>query len=90
MAALVWVAASIGFSLYVSHFGSYNVTYGSLGAVVIVLLWLWISAYVVLVGAELNAELELQTTADTTSGSERPMGKRGAFVANHVAEHREH
>ncbi len=87
-ASVVWVVASIGFSFYVSNFGSYNVTYGSLGAVVIVLLWLWISAYVVLFGAELNAELELQTAQDTTSGPDRPMGDRGAFVANHVAEHR--
>jgi membrane protein len=89
-ASVVWVAASIGFSFYASNFGSYNVTYGSLGAVIVVLLWLWISAYVVLFGAELNAELELQTARDTTAGPDAPMGQRGAFVANHVAEHRDH
>ena len=60
-------------------------TYGSLGAVVITLFWFFISAFVIMLGAELNAELELQTKRDTTAGPERPMGSRGAFVADHVA-----
>jgi membrane protein len=59
--------------------------YGSLGAVIILLFWLYISFYIVLVGAEINAEVELQTAQDTTAGKARPMGKRGAFVADHVA-----
>jgi membrane protein len=83
--AVLWLAASLLFSFYVANFASYDVTYGSLGAVVVALMWLYISAFVVLLGAELNAELELQTWRDTTDGPERPMGERGAFVADHVA-----
>jgi len=85
LVAVLWLAASILFSFYVANFASYDVTYGSLGAVVVALMWLFISAYVVLLGAELNAELELQTAHDTTDGPGRPMGERGAFVADHVA-----
>lgn len=85
LAAVVWLIASILFSLYVSTFASYDATYGPLGAVVILLIWFYISAFVVMLGAELNAELELQTRRDTTRGPERPMGRRGAFVADHVA-----
>jgi membrane protein len=85
LAAVLWLLASVLFSLYVSRLASYDTTYGSLGAVVVVLFWFYISAFVVLLGAELNAELELQTKRDTTTGPERPMGERGAFVADHVA-----
>jgi membrane protein len=85
LAAVVWLVASVGFSFYVSNFGSYDATYGSLGAVIVVLMWFYISAFVVMLGAELNAELELQTQDDTTSGPDRPMGRRGAFVADNVA-----
>jgi membrane protein len=81
----VWLLASAGFSLNVSNFAHYDRMYGSLGAVIILLLWHYISFYNVLLGAEINAELELQTSVDTTSGSPRPIGKRGAFVADHVA-----
>jgi membrane protein len=84
--AVVWIAASVLFSFYVANFSTYNVTYGSLGAVVAAMMWLYISAFVVLIGAELNAELELQTRHDTTTGPTRPMGERGAFVADHVAD----
>ena len=56
-----------------------------MGAVAVLLIWFYISAFVVMLGAELNAELELQTRRDTTTGPERPMGRRGAFVADHVA-----
>jgi membrane protein len=84
-ATAVWLLASAGFSLYVSNFAHYDRMYGSLGAVIILLLWLYISFYIVLLGAEINAELELQTSVDTTSGAPRPIGKRGAFVADHVA-----
>ena len=79
------LAASILFSLYVGRFASYDATYGPLGAVVVLLIWFYISAFVVMLGAELNAELELQTSRDTTKGAERPLGRRGAFVADHVA-----
>jgi membrane protein len=81
----MWLIASAGFSFYVSNFAHYDRTYGSLGAVIVLLFWLYISFYIVLVGAEINAELELQTAQDTTRGKSRPPGKRGAFVADHVA-----
>jgi len=81
----VWMAATIGFGVYVSRFGNYGATYGSLSAVVILLTWLWLSAYVFLLGAELNSELEHQTTRDTTTGEAAPMGLRGAAVADTVA-----
>ena len=84
-AMVVWLIASAAFSLYVSNFANYDRLYGSLGAVIILLFWLYISFYIVLLGAEINAELELQTAKDTTEGMPRPMGKRGAFVADHVA-----
>ncbi len=86
LAAALWLAASLVFSFYVSNFGAYDATYGTLGSVVVALLWFWISAYAVLLGAELNAELELQTRQDTTTDPREPMGKRGAYVADHVAK----
>ncbi len=86
LAALLWIVGSVGFSIYVRNFASYNETYGSLGAVVILLMWFWLSAYVVLVGAELNSELEHQTTRDSTDGGDQPFGERGAFVADTVGK----
>ena len=85
LATLLWLIASIGFSYYVGHIASYDATYGPLGAIVGMLMWFYVTAFVVLVGAELNAELELQTARDSTAGGERPMGERGAYVADHVA-----
>jgi membrane protein len=73
-------------SLYVEHIASYDTSYGPLGAAVAVMMWFWVSAYAVLLGAELNAELELQTFEDTTTGPPKPAGHRGAFVADHVAD----
>jgi membrane protein len=84
-ATSVWLLASAGFSYYVAKFAHYDATYGSLGAVIVLLFWLYLSFYIVLLGAELNAELELQTAQDTTRGAPKPRGKRGAFVADHVA-----
>ncbi|MDQ3103848.1 MAG: YihY/virulence factor BrkB family protein [Actinomycetota bacterium] len=81
-ATLLWVAASVGFSFYVDNFGSYGETYGSLAGVVVLLLWLWITALVVLIGAELNGESEAQTARDTTVGPSQPVGERGAVKAD--------
>jgi membrane protein len=86
LATVFWLIASAGFSYYVSHFANYDRIYGSLGAVIVLLFWLYISFYIVLIGAEINAQLELQTAEDTTHGRPKPMGKRGAFVADHVAD----
>jgi membrane protein len=85
VATVLWVVASLAFSFYVSHFGSYNKTYGALAGVIILLFWLFLTAFVVLLGAELNAEMELQTAKDTTAGPEKPMGERDAHAADHVA-----
>ena len=84
-ASVAWVLASAAFSWYVSNFGSYDKTYGSLGAAIGFMTWLWISAIVVLAGAELNAEMEGQTARDTTSGPERARGTRGAVKADEAA-----
>jgi len=81
-ATLLWVAASVGFSFYVDNFGSYGETYGSLAGVVVLLLWLWITALVVLIGAELNGESEAQTARDTTVGPSQPVGERRAVKAD--------
>lgn len=83
-ATIVWIIASAGFSVYVAKFGSYDKSFGSLGAVVVLLTWLYLSAYVVLAGACLNAEMEHQTARDTTTGPEEPMGQRGAKMADTV------
>src|SRR5215207_9843301 len=84
VAAGIWVAASMLFSWYVANFGNYNETYGSLGAVIGFMTWMWLSTTVVLVGAELNAEIEHQTVQDTTEGPEKPLGVRGARMADTV------
>jgi len=85
IAALLWVVISVGFSWYVSNFGSYNKTYGSLGAAVGFMTWIWISTMVVLIGAEFDAEMEHQTARDSTVGPEKPLGARGATKADNVA-----
>jgi membrane protein len=85
-AVVVWVIASVLFSLYTANFGQYNETYGALGAVVVVMLWLFITAYVVITGAEINAELERQTAHDTTVGRRRRMGERNAYAADTLGE----
>ena len=84
IAVVVWVVASLLFRLYTANFGSYNETYGSLAAVVMLLLWLLITSFVVLLGAQINAEMEHQTTVDTTEGPDRPMGDRDATMADTV------
>ena len=84
-ASLIWLLLTFGFGFYVSKFGNYNKTYGSLATVVILVTWLYLSAYVFLFGAELNSELEHQTEKDTTAGAAKPLGARGAWSADHVA-----
>ncbi|HEX6993908.1 MAG TPA: YihY/virulence factor BrkB family protein [Gammaproteobacteria bacterium] len=85
-ATVLWLAGSGLFSLYVSNFGSYNETFGSVAAVVVLMMWFYLSAYFVLLGGELNAELEHQTEHDTTRGKPKPLGRRGAYVADTVGE----
>lgn len=87
IATLLWLALTLGFGVYVANFGNYNATYGSLGAVVVMLTWLYLSSYILVMGGELNSELEHQTTADTTTGAPAPLGTREAWVADHVAGH---
>jgi membrane protein len=83
-AALAWLAVSALFSWYLSNFANYNATYGALGAVVGLMMWMWLSTIVVLVGSELNSEIEHQTARDSTVGSEKPLGSRGAVMADTV------
>jgi len=84
VATVVWLFASLGFSLYVDNFGSYSKTYGALAGVVVLLLWLWLTMFIVLLGAEVNAEAEQQTVKDTTTGPERPLGQRDAVKADNL------
>lgn len=86
VATVGWLVGSLLFSLYTSTMGSYAETYGALGAVVVLMLWLMLTAAVIVMGAEINAEAERQTVRDSTEGQERPMGARGAFAADTVAE----
>jgi membrane protein len=83
-AAAAWLVASVLFSWYIANFGNYNVTYGSLGAAIGMMMWMWISAIVVLLGAEFNAETEHQTARDSTVGPDKPLGERGAVMADTV------
>ena len=86
VASALWIAASMLFSWYVKNFDSYNKTYGSLGAAVGFMTWIWLSIVIVLLGAEMNAEMEHQTARDTTRGRPKPLGSRGAMMADHVGE----
>ena len=83
-AAIAWLIGSVLFSWYIAHFGAYNATYGSLGAAVGMMMWMWISAIVILLGGELNAEIEHQTAKDSTVGTEKPLGERGAVMADTI------
>jgi len=82
VATVLWLIGSAAFSIYAANFGSYNATYGALGGVIVLLTWLWLSAFAVLLGAELNSEIEHQTRRDSTVGEELPMGERGAVKAD--------
>lgn len=83
---LLWLVASVLFSFYLENFANYNATYGTLGALIGLMVWVWISVVILIVGAEINAELEHQTRKDSTTGSPKPMGERGAYVADTVGE----
>ncbi len=86
IATVVWILGSIAFSVYVSNFGSYGETYGSIGAVIVLMLWLAVTAFAIILGAEINSELEAQTAKDSTVGHPEPMGTRGAVKADEVGE----
>ena len=86
LTTVAWAAMSLGFSFYLDHFANYNATYGTLGALIGFLIWIWLSVVILIVGGELNAELEHQTAKDTTTGTPLPMGARGAYVADTLGE----
>ncbi|MGA1804047.1 YihY/virulence factor BrkB family protein [Rhizobium sp. HT1-10] len=83
---LCWLLSSFVFSYYLDNFANYNATYGTLGALIGFMVWIWISVIIIIVGAEINAELEHQTRKDSTTGPPRPMGERGAYVADTVGK----
>jgi membrane protein len=84
IAASVWILGSLAFSLYVQNFGSYGKTYGALGGVIVLLMWFYLMGFTIVLGAEINAEMEHQTAVDTTEGPPAPMGQRGAYVADTI------
>ena len=86
IATAVWILGSVAFSVYVSNFGSYGETYGSIGAVIVLMLWLVVTAFAIILGAEINSELEAQTAKDSTVGRPEPMGTRGAVKADRLGE----
>lgn len=86
LVTILWSAMSLGFSFYLDHFANYDATYGTLGALIGLLMWAWLSIVILIVGGELNAELEHQTAKDTTAGQPLPMGFRGAYVADTLGE----
>ena len=86
LAAVLWVLVSSLFSWYVAGFGSYESSYGPLGAIIAFMTWIWLSASVVLLGAELNAEMEHQTAVDSTTGTPLPLGARGAQMADTIGK----
>lgn len=86
LAVFLWAGASVAFSIYLTNFGNYNEVYGSIGAVIALLMWLFISGFLLLLGAALNAELERHTEPDSTIGRDRPLGERGAQAADTYVE----
>jgi membrane protein len=79
---VLWAVVSLLFSFYVNNFGSYDKTYGTIAGVIVLMLWLYLTCYLILLGAEINAETEHQTAKDTTEGEPRPMGERDATAAD--------
>lgn len=86
---ILWIGASLLFTFYMNNFGEYDQTYGSIAAVIILLLWFYLTGFIIILGAELNAQIEHQTNADTTSGTDSPMGQRGAYYADNWAGRKE-
>ena len=86
IATVLWIAGSLLFSWYVNNFGSYDDMYGSFASVIIMLLWLFLTSFIILLGAEINSEMEHQTSKDTTVGPDEPIGQRGGYHADHVAD----
>jgi membrane protein len=84
IAAILWMIGSLLFTLYVRNWGSYGKTYGALGGVVVLLMWFYLSGYIIILGAEINAEMERQTRKDTTTGKPKPLGERRAYSADTV------
>ncbi len=85
IATVLWLGGSLLFSLYVNNFGSFDETYGSFAAVIILMLWFFLTAFIILLGSEINSEMEHQTSRDTTTGKDKPMGERGGYHADNVA-----
>lgn len=84
IASVAWAATSLLFTWYASSFGNFNKTYGSLGAVVVLMTWFYLSSFIILIGGEINSELEHQTRKDSTTGAPKPMGTRGAQMADTI------
>jgi membrane protein len=84
LASVLWIVGSVAFSYYLQNFADYNATYGSLGAGIGMMMWMWMTTIVILFGAELNSEIEHQTAVDTTEGPPKPLGARGATMADTV------
>lgn len=84
IAASLWLAGGLLFAVYVRNWGSYGETYGALGGVIVLLMWFYLSGYIIILGAEINSELERQTVKDTTEGAPKPLGERGAYSADTV------
>jgi membrane protein len=83
---VIWVVVSVGFALYVDNFGSYDKTYGAIAGVIVLMLWLYLTCFLVLLGAEINSEAEHQTAHDTTTGPPQPMGQRDATMADELPD----
>ena len=86
IATILWLMGSLLFTLYVNQFGNFDKTYGSIAAIIILMLWFFLTGFIVIMGAEINSEIEHQTGIDTTVGIEKPMGQRGAYYADNVAD----
>jgi membrane protein len=90
IAATLWLVGSLLFAIYVRNWASYGETYGAIGGVIVLLMWFYLTAYIIILGAEINAEIERQTKKDTTKGQPERMGNRGAYAADTVGESTRH
>jgi len=84
IAATLWLGTSALFAIYVQAFANYGKTYGALGGVIALIMWFYLSSVIVVLGAQINAEMERQTKVDTTEGPPAPMGQRGAYAADTI------